>query len=63
MPEIWYAVENDLVGGWCIMNVNKKPSQCDFRQAWNGGDRLVADFMRREDAVEIARVHNWMYKE
>lgn len=52
--ETWYAVPNDLIGGWCIMTVDKPPSQCD----WRGGELEIGWIMTKDDAIEIARLHN-----
>jgi hypothetical protein len=48
----WYARENDVIGGWCVMPVDEPPSY---------GVREVCDFVSRELAEHIAAVHNaWL---
>lgn len=48
----WYARENDIVGGWCVMPVDEAPS-CGVAE--------VADFTTRELAGHIAGLHNaWL---
>jgi hypothetical protein len=41
-PGPWFAKENDLIGGWCVMPVDDVPSN---------GVHEVADFAHREAAV------------
>ncbi|HEV2928403.1 MAG TPA: hypothetical protein VGW74_06910 [Propionibacteriaceae bacterium] len=53
-PGPWYAVVNDLIGGWSVMNADLPPSQADFES----GQVEVACFVRREDAELIARLRN-----
>lgn len=51
-PELdvrWYARENDLIGGWCVMPENQPPSK---------GIPEVADITSREVAEHIAELHN-----
>lgn len=49
----WFAVENDLIGGWCVMPVNESPSH---------GVPEVADFTTKELAEHIANIHNtWLF--
>lgn len=45
----WFAQENDLIGGWCVMPVNEPPS---------GGFFAVADFVSEKIARYIAALHN-----
>lgn len=48
----WYARENDLSGGWCVMPADEPPSQ---------GILEVASFTTRELAEHIAELHNaWL---
>jgi hypothetical protein len=48
----WYVRENDLIGGWCIMPIDEPPSY---------GISEVADFMSRECAEHIVKLHNaWL---
>jgi hypothetical protein len=44
-PGPWFAKENDLIGGWCVMPVDDVPSN---------GVYEVADFAHREAAEFIA---------
>jgi hypothetical protein len=44
-PGPWFAKENDLIGGWCVMPVDDVPSN---------GVHEVADFAHREAAEFIA---------
>jgi hypothetical protein len=53
-PERWYARENDLIGGWSILNVDKSPSACD----WAQNEIEIGCFLREADAKEIAESHN-----
>lgn len=49
----WFARENDLIGGWCVMPVIDEPP------SW--GVPEVADFTTREIAEHIADIHNtWL---
>lgn len=50
----WYAIEDDLIGGWCVMDADMPPSQATPEN----GVREIANFIRREDAEKIARLHN-----
>jgi hypothetical protein len=50
----WYPVENDLIGGWSVMTVDKPPSQCD----WSKGEIEVASFTGEAVARHIAELHN-----
>jgi hypothetical protein len=48
----WYARENDLIGGWCVMPLDEPPSY---------GVGEVADFTTRELAEHVAALHNtWL---
>jgi hypothetical protein len=48
----WFALPNDLIGGWCVMPINEQPS---------GGCVEVADFIDGTFAVHIAQLHNeWL---
>jgi len=48
----WFARENDLIGGWCVMPVDEPPSL---------GVPEVADFTTQELAEHIAELHNqWL---
>lgn len=50
----WYVVENDLIGGWSISNVNKPESQQDPYE----GEFEIATFVIKEVAEHMAEVHN-----
>lgn len=54
----WYAQPNDLIGGWCVMDVNMTPANASAAE--NMGDALheVACFTTREEAEHIAGLHN-----
>jgi hypothetical protein len=48
----WYAVEDDTIGGWCVMRSVQPPSQ---------GGYQIANFISQEIAEHIANVHNqWL---
>jgi hypothetical protein len=48
----WFARENDLIGGWCVMPADQPPSE---------GTPEVADFIRQDVAEHIAELHNaWL---
>ena len=50
----WFARENDIIGGWCVMPVDESPSL---------GVMEVADFTTRELAEHIAAIHNeWLMR-
>lgn len=52
----WYAYPNDLIGGWCVMNIDKMPSSADGHFEY-----AVADFISEELATHIATLHNnWL---
>lgn len=46
----WYAKPNDLIGGWCVMDIDQTPAQ-----AQRPG---VADFTSQALAEHIADLHN-----
>lgn len=50
----WYVVVNDLVGGYSISHVDKPLSQQDPTK----GEGEIADFITKEVAEHIARLHN-----
>lgn len=51
----WYARENDVIGGWCVMPVDQPPSS---------GVPEVADFCTKEHAEHVAELHNrWLEAE
>jgi hypothetical protein len=51
-PTPWYAVVNDLIGGWMVANVDKPAHAMDTRPG--GGDFGIADFCNEADAEFIA---------
>ncbi len=50
----WYAAVDDLVGGWCVSNVDKRASEQDFRT----GDIYIADALNEDIAQHIIELHN-----
>ena len=50
----WYAVPNDLIGGYSVSTVNKPDSQHNVYE----GDFEVGTFMTLESAQHIAEIHN-----
>lgn len=50
----WYAVVDDLIGGWAVSNVNKTTAEMDFEQ----GEIEIASFASEEHARHIAELHN-----
>lgn len=48
----WFALENDLIGGWCVSSVNKPPSE------FSHGEHEIADFTLKEHAEFIAAALN-----
>lgn len=52
-PGTWYPKPNDLIGGWCVMNVDKPPSEVDNKTEFD-----VADFIPEPAARHIAALHN-----
>lgn len=46
----WYAVPNDLAGGWCIMPVPLTPSVANVPE--------VADFLSERNARYMVDLHN-----
>ncbi len=45
----WYAMPDDVIGGWCVMPDEKPPSLGGFQ---------VAEFVSRGIAEHIAELHN-----
>lgn len=56
MPETWYVHQNDLIGGWSVLNRDHPPSGLNRRVDPDG--REVATFMSEADARRIADLHN-----
>lgn len=54
MERKWFAQEDDLIGGWCVMPVNEHPSLGCFP---------VAGFTSEEFAKHIAYLHNTFLEE
>ncbi len=50
----WYAQPNDLIGGWCLMTVDKPPSQADHTK----GEIEVGTFLSQGIAEHVATQHN-----
>jgi hypothetical protein len=50
-PAKWFAVQNDLVGGWMIATADKPASE-------HRGEYAVADFLTREDAEFLCALRN-----
>lgn len=46
----WFARFNDLTGGWCVMPVDKNPSETR--------ENPVADMCDAKTAIHIAKIHN-----
>lgn len=55
--KMWFALPNDVIGGWSVMNCNKPLSQVDpNKPEWE-----VASFASEEDAKHIVILHNsWL---
>lgn len=57
LDQRWYAHPDDLVGGWCAMNVDKPPSQARPL----AGEFEVCSFTREDVARHIVELHNnWL---
>lgn len=54
MAERWFVVIEDTIGGYAISNKDKPVSMHDWRQ----GDIVVGEFVSKEIAEYIARMHN-----
>lgn len=49
----WFVKPNDLVGGWCIVDVDQTPAE--------SGRVSVANFLNPETATHIVALHNhWL---
>lgn len=54
----WYVYPNDLIGGWCITNVEKPPSE---HNPYTFDEHMVADFVCKEVADHVVDLHNaWL---
>jgi hypothetical protein len=57
LPVLWYAVINDLIGGWAVSHINKPLSQQDYRK----GEGEIAAFCSESVAHHIVALHNsWL---
>lgn len=50
----WYAVTNDLIGGWSVATVDRPTSQMSRAE----DERVIADFASERDARRIVALHN-----
>lgn len=46
----WYVKPNDLIGGWCIIDVDSSPGESSRYE--------IATFISKESADHIAELHN-----
>lgn len=58
----WYAVVNDLVGGWCVRTSQLPPSQAPGHPD-HDGSVTVGEFLDERTAVYIATLHNVMVEQ
>jgi len=50
----WFAMPDDLIGGWCVMPSEVPPSQARWGE--------VGTFFSEEAAKHIANIHNtWLF--
>jgi hypothetical protein len=55
----WYAKPDDLIGGWAVMDVDLTPGEVsDQSPSERAHMHEIANFVTREHAEEIARLHN-----
>jgi hypothetical protein len=54
----WYAVPDDLIGGWAVSHVDKPLSEQDAK----AGEGEIASFMDQQAAEYIANLHNTYLK-
>ena len=54
LTQKWYVKPDDLIGGWCVMNCDKPPSQADFRK----GEYEIGCFMTKRIAQEMVMGHH-----
>lgn len=53
----WYAIVNDVIGGYAVCNTTTRMSDQDYRDGQYG----IADFVSQEAAEHIAYLHNtWL---
>lgn len=65
MSSPWYAKPNDLIGGWCVMDVDLTPGQADQMEFAKGAKEFIlheiGDFLTKEMAQHVADLHNaWL---
>jgi len=58
MHTVWYVVENDLIGGWSISNVDKPESQRDG----SAEEFEIGLFMTKAIAEHVVFQHNRWWK-
>lgn len=51
----WYPKPNDVIGGWCVMDVDESPGKANRPE--------VADFIDYPIAKHVADLHNNYLKE
>lgn len=54
MAQKWYVHENDYLDGWCITNSKKTMNMMSVAH----GEFGIADFMNRDTAAHIVKLHN-----
>lgn len=54
LGQIWYAVENDLIGGWSLTNADRPCSQL----VREDGEHEIASFVEERMARHMAAIHN-----
>jgi hypothetical protein len=54
----WYALPDDVVGGWCIMTANVPPSQVNWRDPTEDTTYRVGSFLSKEIAEYVVSLHN-----
>jgi hypothetical protein len=52
----WFVVQDDVIGGWAISNVDKPVSEIDTR---DGSEFVITDFISKALADYIVGLHNW----
>lgn len=59
LTQEWFAVPNDLIGGWCVVPARPDPPSTQSEHQF-----LVADFCNEKTARHIAHLHNrWLAKQ
>ncbi len=56
----FYAVENDLIGGWDVSMYDKPVSEHEFGEGGPAVERTIGTFMDKASAVAVARSLNLM---